>query len=70
MVETINRSGIGKIIGMHVDKLVSSIALVLSVVNWNQVSLITGSVLAVVMTTYYVVCTIKKIGENKNGKNE
>lgn len=61
-----NDSGIGKAFHMHIDKLISSIAITLSLVNWNEVSLITGSVLAIVMTIYYIVSTVKKIrGGNK-----
>lgn len=46
---------------MHIDKIISSIALVLSAISWDQISLITGSILACVMTVYYVIGIIKKL---------
>lgn len=66
MTEIIHGSGTENKLLMHVDKVVSSIALVLSAINWDQISLITGSILAIVMTVYYIVGTIRKLkGKDK-----
>ena len=55
---------------MHVDKIISSIALMLNIFNWNTISLITGSILAVVMIVYYVIRIYQRLKENKHYKNK
>jgi len=70
MTEIIHGSGTENKLLMHTDKIISSIALVLSAISWDQISLITGSVLAVIMATYYIICIVKKIKGNGDKKNE
>lgn len=68
---SMTESGISKIVSMHIDKIVSSIALVLSVINWNQISLITGSVLAIIMSIFYIISIFRKVqGKDKKEKEK
>lgn len=59
-----------KSIFMHIDKLISSVALILTATAWDRVSLIAGSVLAIIMIIYYVVSTYCKIKEHNDKKKE
>lgn len=43
-----------KFIGMHADKIISTIAIVLNIVAWDEVSLIAGAILAIIMIMYYI----------------
>ena len=55
---------------MHIDKFISTVALILTATAWDRVSLIAGSILAVIMIIYYMVSTYYKIKEHNNKKKE
>jgi len=59
-----------KSISMHIDKFISTVALILTATAWDRVSLIAGSILAVIMIIYYMVSTYYKIKEHNNKKKE
>jgi hypothetical protein len=42
-----------KFIGMHADKLISTIAIVLNIAAWDKISLVAGAILAIIMIVYY-----------------
>jgi hypothetical protein len=43
-----------KFIGMHVDKFISTIAIVLNIAAWDKISLVAGAILAIIMIVYYM----------------
>ena len=48
--------------------LTGTTGIVLSIIDWNTVATISGAILSLVMTTWYVYNIICKIKDRKNGK--
>jgi len=51
---------------MHLDKFISTFAIILNVIAWDRISLITGAILAIVMTVYYLYAIYCKAKDRKN----
>ena len=55
-----------KFIEMHVDKLISTIAIILNIAAWDKVSLVAGAILAIIMILYYSQGIYYKWKDRKN----